>query len=115
MEKPIDEGLERRKALEKDFKGTMAAYLRLYGYELVEDEECFLCFENKEKQLKVRVIKFRGPHSWQYRMEFYSEGEMVHSEIRRKNDIGNAIVATEGMLIQERTRRRGQQLLDQQS
>lgn len=115
MEKPIDAELERRNILEKEFKEKMASYVRLYGYELVEDDECFLCFENEEKQLVVQVTKFRGRYSWEYRMDFYSEGELVHSENRRKDDIGNAIIDTEGMLIQERLRQKAQQLLAQQS
>lgn len=115
MENPIDEKLERRKILEKDLKEKMASYVRLYGYKLVEDDEYFLCFENEEKQLTIKVTEFRGPHSWEYKMDFYSEGELVHSENRRKNDIGNAIIDTEGMLIKERLRQKAQQLLAQQS
>lgn len=115
MENPTDEELERRENVENEFKEKMASYVRLYGYNLIEDEKYFLCFENEEKQLVVQVTEFRGRHSWEYRMDFYSEGELVHSENRRKKDIGNAIVDTEGMLIKERIRQKGQQLLDQQS
>lgn len=114
-EKEEEVKAERRRKLEKDYRGTIISYLSLYGYEETKEPDTFFSFENKEKGIKVIVLKYRGRQSWRYQIDFYVDGEKVHSEDVGKIDVGNTIIDTESMLIQENIRQKGQQLLDQQN
>lgn len=111
---------ERRKRLAEDYRGTMKAYLKLYGYEDIEEPDTFFVFRNEDKNLTIRVYKYRGPHAWSYRLEFFDGEEKVHTEDPvKKVDVGNRIIDTEGMILQMRIRRgfnqRTDKLLDPES
>jgi hypothetical protein len=98
---------ERRKQLARDYRGSMIGYLKMYGYEEVEEPDTFFVFRNEENNLTVRVYKYRDQHAWRYRLEFFDGEERVHIEdpVKKKN-VGNSIIDTEGMLIQERIMKR---------
>jgi len=97
---------ERRKKLDKDYRGTMTAYLKMYGYKEVAEPDTFFVFVNEEKGLTIRVYKYRDAHAWRYRLVFFDGQEEVHIEDPvRKVDVGNVIIDTEGMLLTERMRK----------
>lgn len=98
---------ERRRQLDKDYRDTMIVYLKMYGYEEVEEPDTFFVFRNEENNLTVRVYKYRDQHAWRYRLEFFDGEERVHIEdLVKKKNVGNVIIDTERMLIQERIMKR---------
>jgi hypothetical protein len=80
----------------------MKAYLKMYGYDEFNEPDTFFVFMNKENGLKIRVYKYRGQHAWMYRLEFFNGDEKMHIEDPvKRDDVGNVIIDTEGMLLTE--------------
>ncbi|MFC1600028.1 hypothetical protein ACFL3T_03310 [Patescibacteria group bacterium] len=119
-EKEKEVKTERRRKLAADYRRTMTDYLRMYGYEEIDEPDTFFVFVNEENGLTIKVYKYRDQHAWRYRLEFFDGEEKVHTEDPVKRDhVGNIIIDTEGMLLKERMRKgftqRTEQSLDPQS
>lgn len=91
---------QRQKHPDQDYRDKVTAYLKMYGYEEIWEPDTFFVFRNEEKDLTIRVYKYRGAHAWVYRLEFFNEEGRVHIEDPvKKNNVGNVIIDTEEDLI----------------